>query len=225
MSYRQVMDELKAAGTAQNRKIYARHGVEGEMFGVSYANLGKMAKRLKTDQPLAERLWASGNHDARLLAAMIADPDAIRSSTLDAWARDLGNYPLTDAFAGLVAKTPFAESKLRRWTRARNEFVGQAGWTLVAILAMKADGLDDSYFERLLPEIEKKIGGAENRTRYAMNNALMAIGIRSSRLEKKAIAAARRIGPVEVDHGETSCKTPDAEPYILRARARKKARR
>ena len=61
-----------------------------------------------------------------------------------------------------------------------------------------------------------------NRVRYSMNSALIAIGMRNATLERKAIAAARRIGPIEVDHGETGCKTPDPIPYIQRAKARKK---
>jgi hypothetical protein len=52
---------------------------------------------------------------------------------------------------------------------------------------------------------------------------LIAIGIRNSALEKKALAAARQIGKVAVDHGETGCKTPDATAYIQKARARKRA--
>jgi|SRR5829696_7030149 len=57
---------------------------------------------------------------------------------------------------------------------------------------------------------------------YEMNGALIAIGIRNPALEKKAIAAAERIGKVEVDHGETGCKTPDAVPYIRQAVERRK---
>ena len=47
-----------------------------------------------------------------------------------------------------------------------------------------------------------------------MNNALINIGVRNPKLEKIAIAAAGRIGTGEVDHGETSCKTPEAVSYI-----------
>lgn len=38
--------------------------------------------------------------------------------------------------------------------------------------------------------------------------------MRTPKLEKIAIAAAVRIGPVEVDHGETACKAPEAVSYI-----------
>lgn len=61
-----------------------------------------------------------------------------------------------------------------------------------------------------------------NYTRHAVNDALMAIGIRNRALQRKALAAAKRIGKVEVDHGETGCKTPDAASYILKTVAHKK---
>lgn len=52
-----------------------------------------------------------------------------------------------------------------------------------------------------------------------MNMALIAIGVRSARLAEAATAAAGRIGKVDVDHGETNCKTPDAASYIAKTRA------
>jgi hypothetical protein len=54
-----------------------------------------------------------------------------------------------------------------------------------------------------------------------MNSALIAIGIRNPKLQKLALAVAKEIGEVEVDHGDTSCKTPDAAEYILKAVNRK----
>lgn len=55
-----------------------------------------------------------------------------------------------------------------------------------------------------------------------MNSALIAIGIRNDELEQKAITIAREIGKVDVEHGATSCKTPDAEAYIKKARDRER---
>ena len=55
-----------------------------------------------------------------------------------------------------------------------------------------------------------------------MNAALIAIGIRGGNLTTKAKAAARKIGPVVVDHGETNCKTPDAIDYIERTLGRRR---
>jgi hypothetical protein len=55
-----------------------------------------------------------------------------------------------------------------------------------------------------------------------MNNAVIAIGGRNPALAAAATAAAGRIGRVEVDHGETGCKTPEAAAYIERIWARKR---
>ena len=77
MNVKQALAKLKALGTAQNRKVYARHGVTREAFGVSYANLGKLVREIKVDHELALGLWKSGNHDARVLATMVADPEEV----------------------------------------------------------------------------------------------------------------------------------------------------
>ncbi len=50
MTAEQVLAELESMGTAQNRKVYARHGVTREMYGVSYANQGKLKKKVRIDQ-------------------------------------------------------------------------------------------------------------------------------------------------------------------------------
>ncbi|MEM7355690.1 MAG: DNA alkylation repair protein [Acidobacteriota bacterium] len=215
-----ILAELEAEGTAQNRKVYARHGVGENMYGVSYATLGKLKKRIKVDQELAEALWASGNHDARVLATMVADPQAIRSTQLDTWSKDLDNYVLTDAFASLAAKTPFVRTKFAKWSRSRNESIGQAGWLQLCSLARSDEELDDSFFEEQLQTIESEIHQRKDRVRYAMNSALIQIGARNTALKRQAIAAAQRIGAVEVDHGETGCKTPEAVGYIEKMWAR-----
>lgn len=220
MNLKQTLAELERLGTAQNRKVYARHGVRGPAYGVSFANLGKLVKTIRVDQQLAEGLWKSGNHDARVLATMIADPNAISSRQLDAWARDVDNYVVADALSGLVAKSPQARRKFEVWSRRKGEFVAQVAWNVFSHLTRSDADLPDSYFERQLEVIERQIHQRPDRTRYAMNLGLIAIGIRNAGLEKKAIAAAKRIGQVEVDHGETGCKTPDAIPYIQRARKR-----
>jgi hypothetical protein len=87
-------------------------------------------------------------------------------------------------------------------------------------MAMRNQDLPDRYFEKYLKTIEKEIHGRKNRVRDAMNGAMIAIGMRSAALEKKATVAAGKVGKVEVDHGETGCKTPDAITYIKKGRAR-----
>lgn len=223
MTYQEVMEQLKRLGTAQNVKIYKRHGAGDNLFGVSFANLGKLKKKIKTDHALAEKLWASGNTDARTLATMVADPARASEQLLDNWVRDTNYYCLIDLVVrNLASQTPFARKKMEEWIQSDDEWVGRAGWGLLGMLAMQKNSLPDSYFEHYLARLERDIHRSKNRTREAMNGALIAVGMRSTALQKKSLAAAKRIGKVEVDHGETGCKTPDAAAYIQKAWARKK---
>jgi len=214
MTRTEVMKELEANGTAQNRKVYRRHGIQGDLFGVSYAALGKLKKRIKIDHPLAEQLWATGNHDARTLATMIGDPAQIRAATLSAWVKDLDNRGLAAALSNLAAAAPSAKGRMEKWTASKGEMTACTGWHVLASIARQDNGLPNAYFANYLKTIESEIHTSKNWAKHAMNNALINIGVRNPVLEKKAIAAAKRIGRIEIDHGETGCKTPDAAAYI-----------
>ena len=224
MTHKQVMAELKKTGTAQNRKIYGRHGATGEMFGVSFGNLRALRKQIKTDQSLAESLWTSGNMDARMLAVMIADPDSFSKTELDRWMRAIDFYTLADVYVKeVVCRSEHVRSRLEKWIELKHEWVGRAGWVILANIAMDAtNDLTNSELVDYLKRIEKEIGSALNLTRDAMNSALISIGFRNQEMRRKATAAAKRIGKVDVDHGETGCKTPEAVAYIEKGWNRRK---
>jgi 3-methyladenine DNA glycosylase AlkD len=221
MNLAETMKALEAAGSEQTRKTLRRHGVTGPQFGVSYAVLKTLAKKIKTDHELAVQLWETGNHDARILALMIADPKAATAKQIDAWVKDLDSYVVTDAFGNFVASTPYARARAEKWPQKLGH-VGGAGWVVICNLAMRDSDVPDAFFEDYLKTIEKEIHQHKDRRAHGMNQTLIAIGARNPRLTELALAAARRIGKVEVDHGDTSCKTPDAADYIHKMLARKK---
>jgi 3-methyladenine DNA glycosylase AlkD len=218
------MAELEQLGTEQNRTIYRRHGVNEPLFGVSYAHLDRLTRRIKTDQALAEGLWATGNHDARILATRVADPAAMDDRLLTRWLADLDNYVQADAFATLAVRSPQAWRHAETWLRADDELTARAGWHLLALLTQHDPQLVDGFFAAYLPIIERGIHTRPNRVREGMNNALIAIGARSDDLAAEAVAAAARIGRVQVDHGQTNCKTPDAATAIVKTRAYRQKR-
>ena len=219
-----VMKELEACGTAQNRKVYARQGMKEPMFGVSYANLGKLTKRIKQDQALAEQLWDSGVHDARVLATMIADPSACSDALLARWVKQLNGYPLTDALSRVAAESPGARKNCRAWIKSKSEWISQLGWNVVTHWAFYDPSVPDDDFRQDLALIKSSLHKAKNRTRHSMNNAIISIGMRSPALKKEAIRVAKSVGKVEVDHGETACKTPDAVEYLKRVETHRKAK-
>lgn len=225
MNAAEVMAELESLGTEQARKIYRKHGLQDPMFGVSYANLGKLKKRIKCDQPLAEALWATGNHDAQALAVFIADPAAFDTTLLESWARSTANHGIADAFAkDIVIRSPNAMTLALTWIDSEQPKIQRLGWATAGCLAIYAAECPEADFLDFLPRLEADIHAAPNRVKESMNSALIAIGSRDDALRGPATEAARRIGKVPIDHGETNCKTPDAVSYIDKTFARRLSR-
>jgi 3-methyladenine DNA glycosylase AlkD len=214
MSATAVLEQLRALGTIEARQALAKHGALEPMFGVRFADIDALAKRHRGDHPLACELWASENVDARVLAMKIADPEQMSGAALDRWLAELRWYMGVDVFVGsLVVRTKHARAKADAWRKAKRELVGRAGWTVVAHLA-RDPAVPDAWLGLCLEEITAGIHPAPNRKREAMNSALIAIGGYREALRERALAAADRIGKVEIDHGDTYCKTPEARPYI-----------
>ena len=210
------MEELKGAGTAQNRKIYGRHGASGPIFGVSYAVLNAVAKKIKVNHPLALELFATGNHDARQLAAKVADPQLLTVKVANTWAKDVDCYTTVGSVAGVIAASRHARSRSDAWRDSPDEWRASTGWSIVGYTAENSNVWTTAELRALLHQIEAEIHARPNRVRHEMNLALINIALRDDSLRREAITAARRIGPVVVDHGQTSCTTPAAEAYIGR---------
>ena len=219
-----VMAELEAVGTAQNRKVYARHGAAEPVFGVSYAELGRIAKPIKTDHALAVELWDSGNHDARVLALRVADPAVVDEPLAGRWLRDVDNYILAEGLGGLCAQSPPARELSDAWRDSPAEWTASTGWFIVTCTAENPDVWSAAELRGLVGQIEGEIGERPNRVRHEMNGALIVIALRDAGLRREVLAAAARIGPVKVDHGQTGCKTPDVAPYVERTLAHRAAK-
>ena len=214
MSLAEAMRTLEKAGSAQTRKTYARHGAEEPMFGVSFADLKTLVKKIGVDHELALELWETKNHDARVLAMKIADPAAIKSADLDRWARENKMRMCKGYVAALAAESPLGPAKAREWFASTDPTLRASAWALSGFLANHDESTPDDWFVQRLAQIEKSIHSAPNAEREAMNMAVITIGGRNAALRKAATAAAKRIGKVEVDHGDTACETPDAAAYI-----------
>jgi 3-methyladenine DNA glycosylase AlkD len=218
----EALGALKKLGKPQTAAIYKRHGAGDNVFGTLTSEIAKLKKKIKTDHALAKDLWRTGNVEARVLALLIADPARLTRAEADAMVED-GPIPFLGCYlADLLAKSPIADATMRAWMSSRDESLRQTGYGILASrLKVDPRSIPTPAAEQMLATIEKEIHRSPNRARHAMNGALIAIGVFTPSLRGKALAAAKRIGKVEVDHGETSCTTPDATAYILKASKRK----
>ena len=94
-----VMNKLKSLGTGQNIKIYKRHGAKKKIYGVSFANLRKLAREIKGDDELAEKLWYSNNEDAMSFSTIIVNGKKFDLVKAEKWVKAIDFYPVADYFA------------------------------------------------------------------------------------------------------------------------------
>ena len=223
MNIQEVMAALKKLGKPQTAAIYKRYESGDNVFGVLTSEIAKLHKKIKIDHPLGVKLWETGNAEARVLALQICDPEKLipvdaEKLVTDGPVRFVGCY-----LADLLARSPVAEKIMRAWMKSPEEYRREMGYGILGVrLKDNPDSVSDADAQKVLTAIEKEIHRSPNWARYAMNGALISIGIYKPWLRKQAIEAAKRIGKVEVDHGETNCKTPDAVSYIEKGSKRKR---
>jgi 3-methyladenine DNA glycosylase AlkD len=195
-----LIAELRSRRSEKDVEGQRRFGIrsEAEQLGIAIPVLRELAKPHRRDHPLAQELWTSGIHDARVLATLVEDPQQITRGQMETWVRDADNWALTDAVAFLFDRTEFAEEKAHAWSARRAEFVKRTGFALMAGMAVHRKELPDEIFLHFLPVIVRESTDDRNFVRKAVNWALRQIGKRkSSALRAAAIATAQRIGQLD----------------------------
>ena len=192
---RALLARMEQAGSPRRAEGMAYFGIRApRSYGLSAPQMHALAREAGRDHALALELWSSGVHDARHIAALVADPARVTESLMERWARDFASWDVVDTCCCyLFIYTPFGWKKAVEWSRRREEFVKRAGFSLMAYLAVHDKSPSDGQFLRLLPVIEREAGDERNFVRKAVNWALRQIGKRNLRLNRSAIAAGRRI--------------------------------
>jgi 3-methyladenine DNA glycosylase AlkD len=222
MTAAEVLKELKALGSESIKKILKNHGVKEPFFGVKIGDMKPIQKRIKKDYQLALDLFDTGNYDAMYLAGLIADDEKMTKKDLNRWVEKVQEPLCGSTVPWVAAGSPHGYDVAMAWIDSKKEPVASAGWTtLSCIVALKPDSdLDLAELKRLLAHVQKSIHEAPNKVRYAMNGFVISLATYVKPLSDAAIAAAKKIGKVTCDMGNTACEVPYAPDYIEKARAR-----
>ena len=173
-----------------------RFGIRPErLIGLNTPQLRTIARATCRNQALAEALWETGIHDARILASLVGDPATITRTTMDKWVRDFASWDVCDACCcNLFDRSPYAWNQIRKWAAKRDEFVRRAAFSTIAGLAVHDKAAGGQVFIDALPLIEKYAFDDRNFVKKAVNWALRNIGKRNEILRPEAIACAERVG-------------------------------
>ena len=219
-----VLSELESLGDEKRRQYNAKAGPDGiagappdKQFGCKTGDIRKLAKKIKTDHELGQKLWKTGNMDAQLLAILIMKPKELSAEQLDTMVREARFAWVSDWLQSYIIKDqPDDEKeKLREKWMKKNEkdsWAARAGWHLTASKINNGErGVD---VEALLERIEKEMPRAKPETKWTMNNTLGAIGIKHAKHRKRAIAIGEKIGLYEDWPVSKGCTIPYVPVWI-----------
>jgi 3-methyladenine DNA glycosylase AlkD len=177
----------------------ARFGIDTKnALGVTVTELRGLARGLGRDHELAAELWASGIHEARILASIVDDPDAVTERQMESWVRDFDSWDLCDQVCvNLFDRTPFAFDKALEWSGREPEFEKRAGFALMASAAVHRKDRPDRDFHAFLPRIRAEAIDERNFVKKAVSWALRQIGKRSAGLHARAIRTAHQIEAID----------------------------
>jgi 3-methyladenine DNA glycosylase AlkD len=195
MTIDEIVAELRSHANADNVAGMARYGISPvNTLGVNIPTIRALAKRAGRDHMLAQQLWDTGIHEARILAAMVDEPAKVTRRQMDRWAADFDSWDVVDGCCGtLFDKTPHAYAKAMQWSASRGEYVKRAGFVLMTQLAVHDKRAPDEAMLQFLPVIVRESCDERNFVKKAVNWALRQIGKRNRRLNAAAIATAREV--------------------------------
>ncbi|MEU6114328.1 DNA alkylation repair protein [Streptomyces sp. NPDC047117] len=204
------MAELAALEDPKVRAVNEKHGDD---HGVNLTKLRALAKRLKTQQELACRLWETEDTAPRLLALLICRPKAFARDELDTMLRGTRTPKVHDWFVNyVVKKSQHAEALRLTWFGDPDPVVASAGWALTTErVAKKPGGLDLSG---LLDVIEAEMKDAPDRLQWAMNHCLAQIGIEHPEYRTRALDIGERLEVLKDYPTSPGCTSPFAPTWI-----------
>jgi 3-methyladenine DNA glycosylase AlkD len=196
---RRILKKLKFLSNPKAVEGMARFGINPEnTYGISIPTLRSLAKEIGMDHALAQELWASEIHEARILASMMDESSKVTEEQMEAWAKDFDSWDVCDQCCmNLFEKTEFAYRKCVEWSSRDEEFVKRAGFVLMARLAVSDKKAGDEKFTNFLPIIKMEAVDERNYVKKAVNWALRQIGKRNPNLNRMAIRAAEEIQEID----------------------------
>lgn len=223
MSGTKVSGLMAELAELENPKVRAVNERHGDDHGVNLSKLRAIAKRLKTQQPLARDLWATGDTAARLLALLICKPKEYDGGELDSMLRQAQAPKVQDWLVNYVVKKNAHAEELRvAWMGDADPLVASAGWALTSdrVAKGKTEGLD---LPGLLDTIEAQMKDAPDRLQWAMNTCLATIGIEHKELRDRALDIGERLRVLEDYPTPPGCTSPFAPIWINEIVRRKAA--
>ncbi|MGB7874501.1 MAG: DNA alkylation repair protein [Anaerolineales bacterium] len=194
-----LIEYLKSLANPEDVEGMERFGIKGDKaLGIRVPVLRKLARAHRNNHQLATDLWASGIHEARILASMVDDPQQVTEEQMEAWVNDFDSWDVCDQVCmNLFDKHSLAYEKAVEWSRREQEFVKRAGFAMMASLAVHDKTADDRLFEPFFERIQVGAQDERNFVKKAVNWALRQIGKQRPGLASRCVQLAQALAESE----------------------------
>lgn len=191
----EILARLDALADPRNVEGQQRFGIRAAgQLGVSMPQVRALAKGRQRSHALALELWATNIHEARILASLVDEPQALTRGQMETWAADFDSWDVCDQVCmNLFGPHPLASEMALAWPHRPEEFVRRAGFVLMAVQAVHRKDLPDAAFEPYFPLMLQYATDERNFVRKAVNWALRQIGKRNPALRERAVVTARQM--------------------------------
>ena len=228
ISVEEVLKRLESKARQEQLAGMARYGMNIERrLGVSIPELREMAKDIGKNHELALGLWKTGVAEAKILAAMVEDPEKLSEEQMGNWVKDIDSWDVGDQVCmNLFEKSPLAWRKVDDWSRREEKFVKRTAFGLLACLAWHDKKAEDEKFIQLFPVFARGAVDERNSIKKAVSWALRNIGKRNLNLNKAALNEANRLRLLDSKSARwiASDVTRELESEAVQKRLKKKRR-
>lgn len=148
----EIIDHLISQQCLKYRSNVAKLGIpEEKCIGVSTSYLRKYARSIPKDAIVANALWDSGYHEAKLLAVLLFDTKTVTLEMLKGMVQDVYSWDVCDHFCKeLVYKSEHYNACILNWVDCSKTYVKRAAFVLMCTDVIRNETLSSQVIDEYL---------------------------------------------------------------------------
>lgn len=189
MNFEEIIARLYELSSEKYKENVVKMGIlESQCLGVSSSDLRKLARLIKKSNSLADELWNSGYHDAKLLAVLLYDYRTITYQKIDSLMHVVESWDLCDFLCkNLIVKVKGYECLIPNWIQSDKTYVKRAGFVLIGTHVIRDSNISENAIHKYLVYIVDYSKDGQEHVKKAIAYALKEIGKKDFYYNEKAI--------------------------------------
>lgn len=195
MTCEEIINELKENASEKYKANVVKMGIPEECsIGVSTAVVRAAAKKVGRSNELADELWSSGYHEAKLLAVLVFDKKTIPHDDIERLILDVQSWDLCDHLCkNLIIKMRDYDEFITKWVASTHTYKKRAAFTLIASSVIHNKSITNDTLDDYLRIIREYSDGEHEHIKKAVSWALREIGKIDFTYNEKAIILAHEM--------------------------------